>query len=123
MFNRSQPTTPAAPPAPPVAPTPAPQFTPDPKPEAETLLRGTEAKTATIATPQRDIVITTKRVLLLENSGGWCAIPLSSIGAFEVSEGPDGGAFVKIFFGGGLSRMVGVPTPEDAATLAASVSV
>ncbi|MGZ4639141.1 MAG: hypothetical protein ACXV2J_08800 [Actinomycetes bacterium] len=86
------------------------------------MLADSEEEVRRSSTPQRDIVITSKRLLLLESSGGWSAIPLTSIACFEVSEGTDGGAFVKIYFGGGLSRMLGVPTPQDAVSIAASVA-
>lgn len=74
----------------------------------------------TINTDQRDIAITNRRVLLLESRGSYSAIPLGKIDTIEVSDrGSEPGNFVKLFFGGGLSRTLGVPTAEDARKMAA----
>lgn len=69
-----------------------------------------ESILATIVTAQRNVGLTDRRIFLLENDGDFSVIPNRSVVACEVSDDGDGGFFLKIFFGGSLSRTVGVPT-------------
>ena len=91
-------------------------------PSVENLLVPGEELVTTLETDNRTVAITSQRLVIVEQSGGYSAIPRSQIAAFEVSPAGDGGVFVKIFFGGGLNRTLRVRSDRDASILAGVVA-
>jgi hypothetical protein len=92
-------------------------------PSVENLLVPGEELVTTLETDNRTVAVTSQRLVIVEQSGGYSVIPRSQIAAFEVSPAGDGGVFVKVFFGGGLSRTLKVRSDRDASILAGVVAL
>lgn len=74
----------------------------------EAMLIAGEQIVAIVPSQQRVISVTTGRVFLHEDSGGFSVIRNTQIDAVEVSDGRRGEKFLKLFFGG-LSRTISAP--------------
>ena len=81
------------------------------------MLASHEELVTIVGTEQRLISVTTRRVILHERSGGYSVIRNDHITTIEVSDNGKGGKFLKLHFGGGLSRTVGAPDAVQAAAI------
>lgn len=71
----------------------------------------------------RTVIATSARLVLVEKSGEFSGIRRSQLAAVEVSANSRGGSFVKLYFGGGLSRAVGAPSEAEAWALFDALTV
>jgi hypothetical protein len=86
------------------------------------MLASGEDLVALVETDNRFITVTSNRLILHERSGGYSVIRNSQIAAIEVSDGRDGEKFVKVYFGGNLSRTLGAPSEEQAAAIVSAAA-
>ena len=84
---------------------------------ANAMLTDGEQLIAIVETEQRVISVTSGRIILHEKPSGYSVIRNSQISAVEVSDGRGAEKFVKIYFGGGLSRTIGAPDAVQAAVI------
>ena len=70
----------------------------------------------------RFISATSSRLILHEKSGGYSAIRKGGISVIEVSQGPGSEQFLKVYFGGGMSRTIGAPNREQAAAIVSAAT-
>lgn len=87
------------------------------------LLADGEQLVAIVEEEHRFISVTTARVILHEKSGGYSVIRNSLIAGVEVSDADDDESYVKIFFGGGLSRTLKAPSAEQANVIASAAAL
>jgi hypothetical protein len=85
---------------------------------ARKMLSDGEQLTAIVDTDNRFISVTNSRLILNEKDGNYSIIRIQQISAIEVSDGKGDEKFVKIYFGGGLSRMLSAPNEVQAAAIA-----
>ncbi len=81
------------------------------------MLVGGESLQVIVQSSNRFITVTNRRIILHENSGNYSTIRLEQLAAIEVSDGAKGEMFIKLLFGGGLSRTVSAPNAEQAAAI------
>lgn len=127
MFTRKAPDPAPDAPAPSATPTQAARQDAVPQeppvlPGPEELLVPGEELIETLRTENRDVSVTTHRIIIKEHRGSGSVIARDQISAFEVSSSGDGGVFVKIFFGGGLSRILKVGDAREAGVLVSVVA-
>ena len=78
------------------------------------MLDSDEELLAIVETEARLISVTTMRIILQERRGGYSVIRNSQISAIEVSQGSGNDKFLKVHFGGGLSRTISAPSDAQA---------
>ncbi|OFE16145.1 hypothetical protein BA895_19850 [Humibacillus sp. DSM 29435] len=86
------------------------------------VLTDDEDLVAIVATFQRLIAVTSRRLLLLEKSGDYSVIRNNQISSIEVSDGRGQEKFLKIYFGGGLSRTISVPGKRQATAIVSAAA-
>jgi len=89
--------------------------------KVRSLLTDDELLVAIVETSHRFVSVTSKRLIIhyRNNSGDFSVINNRQISFFEVSSDDDkrGSKFVKVYFGGGLGRMLGAPDGTQAAAI------
>lgn len=86
------------------------------------LLAEGEDFVALIGTRKRLVALTDARLILLGYGGGYSSIRNSSISAIEVSDGQGPEKYLKLYFGGGLSRTISAPDATQAAILVSATA-
>lgn len=81
------------------------------------LLAAGEELVAVIDSGQRLIGVSNRRIILIEEGGNMSSIRNDQIGAIEISQAEGAKRFVKVYFGGGLSRTISAPDPRQAAVI------